>query len=190
MRNLCLVLLFTPACKSEITGPIPGVYPLVAAAELDVEECDDFAQHAFAFSEDAQIIARGDREARLIETWKMKSQGETYVWDLESTDCVVTIPPVDAEPNFPTWRCDIGDLPVDYSNYKLNAKRVYATALTTLSLVGGWVAEDVIEMMSYEEIGDCIDGDCEKFNDLADSYEYEIPCRNRYGYRATWTPEE
>lgn len=64
----------------------------------------------------------------------MMSQGETYVWDLDSNECVVTIPPVDAEPNWPTWTCEIGDSIAFYTIKDEDDKKHNATASTLLRI--------------------------------------------------------
>lgn len=190
MRPLPLVLVFTAACSKELVGPIPGVYPIVAAPDLDVEACEEAHTLAFEFTVDAQIVARGDREARLIETWKMASQDESYLWDLDSSECTVTIPPVDAEPNFPSWVCSLGDSPAEYVIEDEDEKKHRATATREMRIEGAWVAEDLIELASIETVVECVSGDCDFFDDWIDNEDYILPCDNRYGYRATWQPEE
>ena len=188
------VLLMLSACTTsaakEVFGPIPGVYPIVAAPDLDIEDGEEAHFIAFEFSEDAQIVARGNRDERFIETWKMMSQGETYVWDLESPECTVTIPPTDATPNFPSWRCDLGGTDAYYTIEDDKKKKHKATAAVELHIEGAWVGEDIIELLSYETILECTDGECDFWDDWMDSNDYDLPCVNRYGFRANWAPEE
>lgn len=192
--RLLPVLLVMSACSTnagkEPFGPIPGIYPIVPADDLNIENCEEAHFLSFEFSEDAQIVARGNRDERLIETWKMMSQGETYVWDLESPECTVTIPAADAQPNFPSWACEIGGADAFYTIKDDKDKKHYATAAMEMRIEGAWVAEDLMEILSYETILECTDGECDFWDDWMDGLDYDLPCENRYGYRATWAPEE
>jgi hypothetical protein len=185
MRNrLLMPLAVLAACaQEEPYGPIPGVYPIVPAPDLDDLGCEAMNKGAFTFDDDAQVVARGDRDTRRIDTWKMTSQGETYRWDLDSPDCEVTIPAADATPNLPSWRCALGDAQYFYEQgqYKM-------TVDAAQRVDGAWVDEDHLELWSVEIILGCVDGDCFNFDGWAEAIGTTMPCENRFGYQATWAP--
>lgn len=195
--RLSMLVLVLAACSGgggggggkDPFGPMPGVYPILRAEDLDVFACEDLEATPFMYSEDAKVVTRGDRDARVVDTWKMMSNGEMFVWDLDSSECTVTIPPVDAEPNWPTWSCTIGDGQGNYEVKDQDDKKHRMTASTSLRLDGAWVNEDHMELFSYESIVECISGDCNFWDEWIDSEDWVLPCENKYGFRGTLDPD-
>lgn len=185
MRAAWLAVGAFGCAAAPASGPLPGVYPLVRAEDLDDLACTtELHKGAFEFADDGKVVARGDRDARVIETWKMSSQNDAYAWDLDSEQCTVTIPPVDAADNLPSWSCTVGD-----GQYAYDQGQYHMVVDMVQVIEGRWVAEDTIEVRSIERLLGCVDGDCFNWDGWTEYLGVTTPCDNAYGYRGTWDPD-